>query len=176
MARRAHIAILDDERDLTEALAEYLTALSYEVSCYAAPWEFDAALERGAPDLLVLDLNLPGESGFSVLRRLGAKRTFPVIMLTGNPEVVERVLGLEMGGEDHVIKPVNRPDLAARIAGQLSRREGRQRALVAFETTSVDMAAARLLKADGETERLSPGEIALVRAFSQNPRRVLSRD
>jgi DNA-binding response OmpR family regulator len=176
MTRRARIVILDDERDLGEALAEYLTHVGYDVTCCTAAWEFDSAMAAGAPDLLVLDLSLPGEGGLSILTRLGSNRAFPVIVLTGNQDVVDRVVGLEMGADDFVLKPVNPRELAARIAGLLNRQGGRVRTLVMFETTSVDIAAARLLKADGETERLSPGEIALIRAFSQNPGRVLTRD
>lgn len=176
MTRRARIVILDDNRDLCEALAEYLTRLGYDVTCCMAAWEFDAALSAGAPDLLILDLNLPGENGMSILARLGSSRSFPVIILTGTDDVVDRVLGLEMGAADFVVKPVNPRELSARIAGVLNRQTGRVRTLVMFETASVDLAAARLLKANGETERLSAGEIALIWAFSLNPGRVLTRD
>jgi DNA-binding response OmpR family regulator len=176
MTRGAHIVILDDERDLCDSLAEYLTRLGYVVTCCGAAWEFDTILAAGAPDLLLLDLNLPGENGMSILTRLGSKRTFPVIVLTGNQDLIDRVLGLEMGADDFVVKPVNPRELSARIAGLLNRQAGRVRTLVMFETSSVDIAAARLLKANGETERLSAGEIALIRAFSLNPGRVLTRD
>src|SRR5437762_8505626 len=106
MNRRPRIAILDDERDLGEALGEYLSRLGYEVACCGAAWEFDAILAAGAPDLLVLDLNLPGEGGLSILTRLGSSRAFPVIVLTANQDVIDRVLGLEMGADDFVLKPV----------------------------------------------------------------------
>ena len=82
MTRGAHIVILDDERDLCDSLAEYLTRLGYVVTCCGAAWEFDTILAAGAPDLLLLDLNLPGENGMSILTRLGSKRTFPVIVLS----------------------------------------------------------------------------------------------
>jgi DNA-binding response OmpR family regulator len=176
MTRGARIVILDDERDLGEALAEYLSRLGHTVTYCAAAWEFDAVLAAGAPDLLVLDLNLPGEGGLSILTRLGSKRAFPVIVLTGNQDLVDRVLGLEMGADDFVLKPVNPRELSARIAGLLNRQAGRVRPLVMFETASVDIAAARVLKANGDTERLSAGEIALIRAFSLNPGKVLTRD
>jgi DNA-binding response OmpR family regulator len=176
MSRRSRIVLVDDERDLTEALAEYLSRLGYDVTCCAAAWELDAALAAEAPDLLVLDLNLPGEGGLSILARLGTERAFPVLVLTANQDVVDRVLGLEMGADDFVVKPVNPRELSARIGGLLNRQAGRARALVMFETASVDLAAARLLKADGGSERLSAGEIALIRAFSLHPGRVLTRD
>ncbi|MFX7776378.1 DNA-binding response regulator, partial [Acinetobacter baumannii] len=88
----------------------------------------------------------------------------------------DRVLGLELGADDYVQKPVELRELAARVAGILQRRLGRRRQLVVFETASVDLIAARVLKADGSTERLSAGEVALIRAFADSPGKVLTRE
>ncbi len=176
MTSAARLLIVDDERDLAEAFAEYLGDLGYGVAVAGSAWELEAALERGSFDLVVLDVDLPGRSGLDLIRDGAIPDGTAVVVVTGNPDRIDRVIGLELGADDYVQKPVDPRELAARIAGVLRRRQGRRRPLVVFETVSVDLAAARLLRENGAAERLSPGEISLVRAFAENPGRVLSRE
>ncbi len=176
MTSAARVLIVDDERDLAEAFAEYLADLGYEVAIAGSAWELESALERRGADLVVLDVDLPGRSGLDLIRDGTIPDGTAVVVLTGNPDRIDRVIGLELGADDYVQKPVDPRELAARIAGVLRRRQGRRRPLVVFEAVSVDLAAARLLRENGASERLSPGEISLVRAFAENPGRVLSRE
>jgi DNA-binding response OmpR family regulator len=176
MARRGRIAVLDDEPDWVDAVEEYLVDLGYDVDRLAAAWELEPYLAREKPDLIILDLGLPGESGIDILIRTDLASDIAVLVLTGNPDPVDRVLGLELGADDYVQKPVELRELAARVAGILQRRLGRRRNLVVFESSSVDLVAARVLKADGSTDRLSAGEVALIRAFADNPGKVLTRE
>lgn len=176
MARRTTIALVDDEPDLSGALGEYLSDLGYDVltaDCVAAGKRL---FERGTIDLIVLDLNMPGGNGLDWLRELRAEAVTPVLILTSNPDPIERVVGLELGADDFVVKPVDPRELAARVAGILGRHSGRHREVVAFERVSVDLAAARLLVVGRPCERLGPGEVMLVRAFHANPNRLLTRD
>ena len=176
MTPAARLLIVDDERDLADAFAEYLADLGHDVAVATSTWELESVLERQGADLVVLDLDLPGRSGLDLLREGVFPDGTAVVVLTGNPDAIDRVVGLELGADDYVQKPVDPRELAARIAGVLRRRQGRRRPLVVFETVSVDLAAARLLRDDGTAERLSPGEISLVRAFAENPGRVMSRE
>jgi DNA-binding response OmpR family regulator len=176
MTSAARLLIVDDERDLAEAFAEYLGDLGYDVAVAGSAWELAGALERHGADLVVLDVDLPGGNGLDLIRDGAIPDGTAVVVLTGNPDAIDRVIGLELGADDYVQKPVDPRELAARIAGVLRRRQGRRRPLVVFETVSVDLAAARLLRENGAAERLSPGEISLVRAFAENPGRVLSRE
>ena len=176
MTSAARVLIVDDERDLAEAFAEYLADLGYEAAIAGSAWELESALERRGADLVVLDVDLPGRSGLDLIRDGTIPDGTAVVVLTGNPDRIDRVIGLELGADDYVQKPVDPRELAARIAGVLRRRQGRRRPLVVFEAVSVDLAAARLLRENGASERLSPGEISLVRAFAENPGRVLSRE
>ena len=176
MTSAARLLIVDDERDLAEAFAEYLGDLGYDVAVAVDAWGLETALERRGADLVVLDLDLPGRSGLELIRDGAIPEGTAVVVLTGNPDRIDRVIGLELGADDYIQKPVDPRELAARIAGVLRRRLGRRRPLVVFETVSVDLAAARLLRQNGAAERLSPGEISLVRAFAENPGRVLSRE
>lgn len=175
MPPRPRILFVDDEPDLAEALAEYFDGLGYQAETAFDGIALQAELKTGPVDLVVLDLNLPGESGFDLMG-LDAMQGVPVIILTANPDQIDRVLGLEMGADDYVAKPVDPRELAARAAAVLSRRTGRSRPLVAFETTAADLTAARILLLDGQTVPLSAGEVALIRAFATHPGQVLTRD
>jgi DNA-binding response OmpR family regulator len=176
MTPAARLLIVDDERDLAEAFAEYLGDLGHDVAIAGSAFELASALERRSADLVVLDVDLPGGNGLDLIRDGVIPDGTAVVVLTGNPDAIDRVIGLELGADDYIQKPVDPRELAARIAGVLRRRQGRRRPLVVFETVSVDLAAARLLRENGAAERLSPGEISLVRAFAENPGRVLSRE
>ncbi|HVL70925.1 MAG TPA: response regulator transcription factor [Beijerinckiaceae bacterium] len=176
MHSRAKIVIVDDEVDLAEAYAEYLSDLGHEVVLTPSTAELDAVLARGKVDLIVLDLNMPGESGLAALRRLHADGIGPVLILTGNPDPIERVVGLELGADDFVVKPVEPQELAARVAGLLRRYGRADRHLVPLESVTVDLTAARMLRVGHPPERLGPGEVLLIRTFASRPNQVLTRD
>jgi DNA-binding response OmpR family regulator len=174
--RGAKIAIVDDEVDLAEAFAEYLTDLGHEVQVAASAAELDGIVERTALDLVILDLNMPGESGMEALRRLRREGSPPVLILTANPDPIERVVGLELGADDFVVKPVDPQELAARVAGLLRRYGKAARELVALERATVDLTASRLLRIGRPPERLGPGEVLLIRVLASRPNQVLTRD
>jgi DNA-binding response OmpR family regulator len=176
MSAPPRIILVDDEPDLVEALAEFLALLGHraEVARSGAELERLTALEPA--DLVVLDLGLPGEDGRAILERL--RRTFdgPVAILTGRNDPIDRVLLLELGADDFIAKPIEPREFAARINGLLRRCSGRERPQLRLERSFVDLRAARMFHDAGHTERLTAGEVALVRAFMDNAGRVLSRD
>lgn len=172
---RARILIAEDEVDFAAALAEFLTELGYEVENVETAIALDVALRARPRDLILLDLNLPGQSGFEFLGDSALIGKAAVIILTGSPCAIDRIVGLEAGADDYMIKPVDLRELAARIGSVLARRLGRQRQIVSFERASADLSAARILYPDGQTAPLSAGEVALIRAFAENPHHVLDR-
>lgn len=176
MARPARLVITDDEADLADALREYFSDLGYLVSVAGTAWELEARLAREGADLVLLDLSLPGRSGLDLLQSGAIAKDVAVIVLTASFDRVDRLLGLELGADDYVQKPVDPRELAARVSAVLGRRQGRWRALVTFETVCVDLSAARVLRHGRASERLSAGEVALVRTFAENPGRVLTRE
>lgn len=176
MKRRAEILIVDDEPDLAEAFGEYLSGLGHEVATAGSVAECERHLARSNVDLIVLDLNMPGEKGLDYLGRLRRSSNVPVIVMTANSDVFDRVVGLELGADDFVVKPVHPQELASRISGLLDRFGVQQRMSVRLERVTVDLTAAKLLRPDGETERLGPGEVALLRYFVLHPRKLLSRE
>ena len=99
------ILIVDDDRDIRTLLADYLESNSYRALCAADGLAMWKMLDEAKPDLVVLDLNLPGDDGLTLCRKLRAHSTLPVIMLTARGEPLDRILGLEMGADDYLPKP-----------------------------------------------------------------------
>jgi two-component system phosphate regulon response regulator OmpR len=181
------IVVVDDDGGVREMITDYLAQHGYEVRAAADGAALDRLLAEATPDLILLDVNMPGEDGFSIARRLRAEDALlPIIMLTAMGEVVDRVVGLEIGTDDYIVKPFDLRELRARIGAVLRRSRvssapGKAPApdemrRVAFGTVTLDLESRRLVRADGSEERLTAMEFDLLQAFAKNPNRVLSRD
>lgn len=181
---KEHILICDDEPDLREMVGEYLTKRGYSVTLCEGGVALDAALEAGEADALLLDINMPGEDGLSILRRLRVDRQLPVIMLTAAGEVIDKIVGLEMGADDYLPKPVDLRELEARIKAVLRRGAPKVTPLapadasarIGFDGLVVDIEAARLFGREGEEIPLTSMEFRLLRVFVERRGRVLNRD
>lgn len=142
--------------------------------------EMDRVLERLVPDLVVLDLMLPGEDGLSICRRLRATGDMPILMLTAKGDETDRVVGLEIGADDYVVKPFGSRELLARIRALLRRSTPRPvQAMTrrfAFDRFIADLDARQLMTETGEFVSLTSAEFELLSCFVIRPRRVLSRD
>jgi two-component system OmpR family response regulator len=181
-----HILIVDDDRGIRELVATYLEKNGMRVSLAANGREMRAALEYGPPDLIVLDLMLPGEDGLVLCRELraGKFRSVPVLMLTARSEETDRIVGLEMGADDYLAKPFAVRELLARIRAVLRRARmlppGMQVTeavqMLAFGDWRLDTTARHLLDAEGTMVALSGAEYRLLRVFLEHPQRVLTRD
>jgi DNA-binding response OmpR family regulator len=177
----ARIAVVDDEKDIRDMLAEYLGFAGHEVVEAADGDALEALLAAGPlPDLFVLDLGLPGQDGFALARMLRARFDPGIVILTGAGDLVDRVVGLEIGADDYIRKPVELPELAARIGAVLRRRRpvsgAKAPAGPTFGPYSLDLRAFCVRDAGGQTVDLSPMEVDLVAAFATNPGKVLPRD
>ncbi len=170
------VLIIDDEADLAEALGEYLGLMGHAVRLAGSTAEADRLLAAEPAELIVLDLNMPRESGLAFLRRLRRTSQVPVLVLSAVAESAERVVALEMGADDVAQKPIDPREFAARVAALLARRAGHARRLVAIGEASVDLDAARVLHMDGQTEMLSPAEVALLRHFIAHRGQVQDRE
>ncbi|MCX2725695.1 response regulator [Roseibium salinum] len=186
MSEQQHILVCDDEPEVRGMVAEYLSRRGFRISQAANADELRASLEGGMPDLILLDINMPGESGLSVLRSLEADQNPPVIMLTAAGDVVDRIIGLEMGADDYLGKPVDLRELEARIKAVLRRKalpspEGKPSAEDArqrfrFGKYWLDLGAAKLSDEDGTEIPLTAMEFNLLKLFATNRGRVLNRD
>lgn len=176
------ILVVDDDRGIRDVLAEFLARHGYEVETAADAVEMDRAMERRRPDLIVLDLMLPGENGLSICRRLAGGEHPPVVMLSAMGEDTDRIVGLELGADDYLAKPCNPRELLARIRAVLRRRseprpsEPSLGGALEFAGWRLDLIRRELRGSDGVAVGLSNGEFHLLRALAERPMRVLSRD
>jgi len=181
-----HVLIVDDDRGIRELIAGYLEKNGMRVSLAANGRQMHAILEHGAPDLIVLDLMMPGEDGLVLCRDLRASkfRSVPVLMLTARNEEADRILGLEMGADDYLPKPFAVRELLARIRAVLRRARmlppgmqvSESARMLAFGDWRLDTTARHLLDAQGTMVALSGAEYRLLRVFLDHPQRVLTRD
>lgn len=183
MSTEPHILIVDDHRDIREPLAKYLEKNGFRTSEAADAAQARAALKTAAPDLIVLDIMMPGEDGLSLTRDLRARGSVPIILLTAVTEDTDRIIGLEMGADDYVTKPFNPRELLARIKTVLRRvhdlppdRDTREADIYRFDGWSFDTGKRELVDAKGVVVPLSTGEFQLLHALVKRPGVVLSRD
>jgi DNA-binding response OmpR family regulator len=171
------VLVVDDEPTVREVVAGYLRRDGHAVS---EAGDGDTALElleRERPDLVVLDMMLPGVNGLDILRRIRAAGDLPVIMLTARSEESDRVAGLELGADDYVVKPFSPRELAARVNSVLRRAAPRTPAaagVLAFDGLVVDPRA-REVHRDGALVDLTPKEFDVLVHLASSPRQVFSR-
>ena len=181
MERADHILVVDDDAEIRKLLGEYLQRNGFRVSLATDGREMRRLLEGSTPDVVVLDLMLPGDSGLALCRDLRAASSLPVIMLTARAEEVDRIVGLEMGADDYLAKPFSPRELLARIKSILRRtrtlppaRGGSHR--LRFAGWTLDLAARQLVAPDGVVVSLSGAEYRLLTVFVEHPNRVLDRN
>ncbi len=183
MVKPDHILIVDDDAEIRSLLGEYLQKQGYRVSTAANGREMRAALKPARPDLVILDLMLPGEDGLSLCRDLRIGSNLPVIMLTARGDEADRIVGLEMGADDYLPKPFSPRELLARIKSVLRRARSlpenlEQEEVVAFRFAgwTLDLKTRDLASPDAVVVALSGTEFRLLRVFLEHPNRVLTRD
>ncbi|MFN0160236.1 MAG: two-component system response regulator OmpR [Burkholderiales bacterium] len=178
------ILIVDDDARLRELLLRYLGEQGFSPQAAPDGAFMDKLLNRELFDLIVLDLMLPREDGLAICRRLrAAGNQTPIIMLTARGEEVDRIVGLEMGADDYLAKPLNPRELVARIQAVLRRaRESGPPAAPAAEPESVSFGpyvlnlATRSMTRDGEPVTLTSGEFSVLKVLVRHPSKPLSRD
>ena len=194
MERQDRILIVDDDAGIRDLLRQNLERYGFSVATAADGRAMRAALAAQSVDLVVLDLMLPGEDGLQLCRQLhdGSASPPPILMLTARGDETDRVLGLEMGADDYLVKPFSARELVARVRAILRRSRLAQAAptpaareatalpspapVLRFGGWRLDTCARHLLDADGAMVALSGAEFRLLRAFIEHPMRVLSRD
>ncbi len=173
---RPVVALICLSQDPQDSLADYLERRGYEVREAAEEWMAESLLSSGGIDVAVIGEKCPASQGFDLLRRHGAQTGASFVMVSNRADLIEKVLALELGAADIVASPVVWRELAARIGGIVGRRGKSQRELVVLENATVDLKAALVMHRSGGEEQLSPGQVALLRLFLANPRKVLTRD
>jgi len=178
-----HILLVDDEKSLREPLAEYLAGQGFAVTEADSAAAARARIAEGLPDLVLLDIMMPGEDGLSLCRHLVETRRIPVIFLTARTEATDRIVGLELGADDYVVKPFEPRELVARIRTVLRRvargippHEQAEDWHYLFEGWRLDPLKRKLTDPGGVVVPLSTAEFRLLRALLDHPRAVLDRD
>jgi two-component system OmpR family response regulator len=178
-----HILIVDDDRDIRDLLSEYLQKQGYRTSVAADGRAMRNMMSRADPDLIILDLMLPGEDGLMLCREIRAKSDTPILMLTARGDEVDRIVGLEMGADDYLAKPFSPRELVARIKSILRRSRAlpanlkpNQAKLFHFAGWTLDIKTRNLLSPEGVSIALSGTDFKLLRIFLDHPNRVLNRD
>ncbi|QZD91072.1 response regulator [Qipengyuania aurantiaca] len=175
------LLLVDDEPSLREPLAEYLTGQGFVVREAESAAAARSLLGSETPDLVLLDIMMPGEDGLSLCRHLVEARHLPVILLTAKGEAMDRIIGLEIGADDYVTKPFEPRELVARIRSVLRRADRAAEALAEdmayrFEGWTLDPLKRRLTDPEGALVPISTAEFRMLRAFCDHPRQVLDRD
>jgi two-component system OmpR family response regulator len=180
-----HIAIVDDNRDIRDLVAQYLSQHDYRVTALDGGPALKRLVEKTPPDLIVLDIMMPGEDGLSICRELRKSSAIPVIFLTAMTEDTDRIIGLELGADDYLVKPFNPRELLARIRAVLRRggfaavvqsSPALTAKVVRFDQWQLDMGRQELQGPDGVGVPLSTAEFRLLKVLIENPMIVLSRE
>jgi two-component system phosphate regulon response regulator OmpR len=179
MSTPDRVLVVDDDPALRNLLSDYLTDVGFSVDLAADGEQMRRALAQAKPDVIVLDLMLPGMDGLAITREVRASSNVPILMLSARGEEIDRIVGLEVGADDYLAKPFNPRELLARLRALLRRTQAASpvQATVGpeFGPFRLDLAALRLMK-DREDVGLSTAEFDLLRVFVERPNRVLSRD
>ena len=177
------ILLVDDDQEIRDLLDIYLTRAGFQVSTVSDGAGFRKALEHTPCDLLILDVMLPDEDGFSLCRWVRQHprcAQTPIIMLTASSDETDRVLGLELGADDYLGKPFTPRELQARIKALLRRVQfasaGAGHDIMAFEEWRLNTVTHRLFHTDGEEVILSGADFALLKLFLDHPQQILDRD
>ena len=182
MTGNVHIVVVDDEEMVRETVQEYLLRSGFAVSQADGGAALRALMNERPVDLVILDVNMPGEDGISIARDLRQRGGLGIIMLTANADSVDRVVGLEVGADDYIPKPFEPRELLARVRAVLRRvAPGDASAATMGDEVRIgrcilNLARRSLYAADGSEVAITAMEFDLLEAFVRNPNRVLSRD
>ncbi|MEZ5996651.1 MAG: response regulator [Hyphomonadaceae bacterium] len=178
-----HILVVDDHRDIRESLAEFLRKNGRRATAVDSAENARRAIKENRIDAVVLDIMMPGEDGLSLCRHISETSQIPVILLSARAEDLDRIIGLEVGADDYVVKPFNPRELMARIDAVLRRThalppgaEGPTGEVLRFDRWTLKIAERELVDDEGNVHELSTGEYRLLLVFLQRPKIVLSRD
>ncbi len=173
------ILVVDDEPSISEVVGLYLRRAGYHVIVARDGQEALQALERHVPDLVVLDLMLPKIDGFEITRRMRDKGEIPIIMLTARREETDRILGLELGADDYVVKPFSPRELVSRVKAVLRRARSmevpKDDHVLTLEGLRIDPQT-RLVEVNGKEEALTAKEFDLLWVLACHPRQVFNRE
>src|SRR5579863_9020132 len=176
----AHILVVDDDQRIRQMLTRYFEQEGYRISVAADGLAMRAQLNDSV-DVILLDVVMPGEDGLTLVRQIRATSDVGIIMLTGRDDVLDRIVGLEIGADDYIAKPFHLREVLARVKSVLRRREpppapSGADEVIRFEGWRLDIAHRQLVSPTGEDVALTTGEFDLLAALARHPGRVFGRE
>jgi two-component system phosphate regulon response regulator OmpR len=180
----AHILVVDDDDRIRQMLLRYFEGEGYAVSLAADGRQMHEQLKAKEIDIILLDLSLPGgQDGLDLAREIRATSDIPIIMLTGRDDVIDRIIGIEIGADDYLAKPFHLREVHARLKSILRRRQGaapkqesQAEEVIRFDGWTLNLSRRQLLSAAGAEIDLTTGEFDMLATFVQHAGRVLTRD
>ena len=169
------VLIVEDDRNIADLLRLYLEKEGYQATIAADGTQGIDLYRKLRPDLVLLDLMLPGMNGIDVCRVLRADSGVPIVMLTAKTDTVDVVLGLESGADDYIMKPFKPKELVARVRARLRRNEDEPAEMLSIGDIEIDVPAHKVTR-EGEQISLTPLEFDLLVALARKPRQVFTRD
>ncbi len=183
MQDATHVVVVDDHDDIRDLVREYLEHHGYKVSVAESGAALRQILERKNVDLIILDVMMPGEDGISLCKEIRASEDIPIIFLTAMADDADRIIGLELGADDYLVKPFNPRELLARIRAVLRRatnstpaRTILNRRIVRIDHWKLDLGRQEIFGDDGVGIPLSTAEFRLLKVFIERPGLILSRE
>lgn len=184
MVNNKQVLVVDDDRAIRELLAEYLSKNNFDVITAEDGVDMDQKLLNNSPDLIILDIMLPGDDGFILCQRIRQTSHVPIIMLTANSDEMDRVLGLEIGADDYIAKPFSPRELLARIKALLRRTQfsndenktANKARYLSFSNWTLDTRQHNLLDENNEVTPLTGADFQLLTLFLDTPNAAISRD
>jgi two-component system phosphate regulon response regulator OmpR len=178
-----HILVVDDDARIRQMLTRYFEDEGYRVTAVADGTAMRAQIHAGNFNIILLDLMLPGESGLELAREIRAKSDVPIMMLTGKDDVLDRIVGLELGADDYMAKPFHLREVLARVRTIMRRRNqppapkpAETDDRIRFEGWTLDVGRRELTAPDKTNMELTTGEFDMLAVFLRHPGRVLSRE
>ncbi|MCA8863741.1 MULTISPECIES: response regulator [unclassified Halomonas] len=183
MKNATHVVVVDDHNDIRELVREYLEQQGYKVSVAESGEALRHILELNTVDLIILDVMMPGEDGISLCKEIRTSSNTPIIFLTAMADDADRIIGLELGADDYLVKPFNPRELLARIRAVLRRatsaapaRTTLDRRVVRIDHWKLDLGRQEIVGEDGVGIPLSTAEFRLLKVFIERPGLILSRE
>lgn len=185
MRKPVNILVVDDDQRLCDLLRRYLRGEGYRVFTALSGEQMRRHIEQGVPDLVILDLMLPGEDGLMLAKELRVHKELGIIILTAKGETVDRIVGLEVGADDYISKPFDNRELLARIrsvlrrltlASEKSEAGISTKSIASFSGWTLDLGSHELISPGGDPVHLTSNEFKLLSIFSRSSNRILNRD
>jgi two-component system OmpR family response regulator len=178
----SRLLIVDDDVEILSLLKQFFVQHAYEVDLATHGEAMWTMIEKNRPDIIILDLMLPGEGGLSLCQKLRAQTDIAIVMLTAMGELSDRIVGLELGADDYLTKPFDPRELLARLravqrrAGEKSQGREPTRPIITFADWHLDITCRELRSPEGVMIPLSAGEFDLLLVFLEHPQRILTRE